>query len=131
MPEGIKFGTATYALHHNKVYFPGSFSFIPARWILNETAGITTISIAPRAAFAPFSLGARASIAKTLAYLEMRIVLAKMVYKSNIRGVKGNFLGERNPDLKCGRKEKDQFQMRDAFVALKDERMVQNRKRIE
>ena len=106
MQEGIKFGIATYALHHNKVYFPNSFNFIPTHWILNETAGITTISIAPRAAFAPFSLGARASIAKTLAYLEMRIVLAKMVYQFDIRGVKGNFLGKGEPGLGVGKEGK-------------------------
>lgn len=132
LPEGTKIGTAIYALHHNKLYFPNPFSFNPDRWILNETAGITADSIvAARAAFAPFSLGTRACIGKNLAYLEMSIVLAKVVYQFDIRGMKGDILGEGNPDFVWGRKEKGQFQMRDAFVALKDGPVVQIRRRIE
>ncbi|MCJ1396735.1 hypothetical protein MMC18_009627 [Xylographa bjoerkii] len=127
--EGTKVGTAMYALHHNEFYFPEPFFFSPERWILDEKAGVTNESLAAaRSAFAPFSIGARGCICKTLAYLEMSVPMARVIYQLDIGKVEHDTLGEGAPSLGWGR-NRSQFQMKDAFIALRDGPIVQFRRR--
>ncbi|CAI7661785.1 unnamed protein product [Penicillium palitans] len=72
-------GKTTLSVHHWATYRnPQNFrlpnQFIPERWIGDEFASDN------KAAFQPFSFGPRNCIGKNLAYHEMRLILAKVLY---------------------------------------------------
>ncbi|KAG0154582.1 hypothetical protein PDIDSM_150 [Penicillium digitatum] len=63
-----------WATYHNAKNFRQPNQFIPERWISDEFATDN------KAAFQPFSFGPRNCIGKNLAYHEMRLILAKVLY---------------------------------------------------
>lgn len=76
IPPGTHIGVNTYALQHNEEYFPEPFTFRPERFLEgSEQAGKLV-----RDAFAPFSLGVRGCMGKSMAYLEASLVLAKTLW---------------------------------------------------
>jgi cytochrome P450 len=83
-PQGSIVGVAAYAIHHNKNYFPEPFQFLPERWIAGGEFSADMIATA-RAAFCPFSLGPRGCTAKGVAYLEVMLTLAYMLFQYDIR----------------------------------------------
>ncbi len=85
-PGGTVLGVSIYALHHNEEYFPEPFKFLPERWIVDEAAGTTAEDVErAHSAFAPFSVGSRGCIGKNLAYMELSLALARMVWMYDIR----------------------------------------------
>lgn len=62
-------------------YMPQNFhrprDFVPERWLDNAPAEFANDD---KAAFQPFSIGNRNCIGKNLAYAEMRLILAKVIY---------------------------------------------------
>jgi hypothetical protein len=59
----------------------------------------------------------------------MQIVLAKMVFSFEVRQDPSNSLGGGSAALGSGRENPNQFQIYDAFVAMRDGPMVQFRER--
>ncbi|KAF5622875.1 Isotrichodermin C-15 hydroxylase [Fusarium sp. NRRL 52700] len=132
IPEGMKVSTASYCMHHNPDIYPEPFKFRPERWIVDEKNGYgvspESVSLA-ESAFMPFSAGPRGCVGKNLAYLEMSLALAKIVYHFEIRRDFSSNLGGGSPDAIEGRRTVDQYQLRDIFVAIRDGPMVQLAKR--
>ncbi|KAI0381178.1 cytochrome P450 [Hypomontagnella monticulosa] len=77
IPRGTIVGVNIYSVHYNEEYFPDPFTFRPERW-LDDTN--TT-----RDAFAPFSLGPRGCAGKAMAYLEISLVVAKIMWYFDFR----------------------------------------------
>ena len=76
VPEGTVIGVPIFTIHHNPAYFPDPFAYVPERWLhVDEEALATALS-----AFNPFSIGARGCIGKSVAYLELRLAIAKLVW---------------------------------------------------
>ena len=124
--RGINVGVSIYALHHNEDTYRDPQVFKPERWIVDEKNGITAQSVAAaESAFSPFSLGPRACPGKHLAYLEMTITVAKVLYRADVRAVEGSDIGAGSPDLIWGRRNKGQYQTQEWFVASKDGPLVQ------
>lgn len=59
--------------------FTRAEEFLPDRWLDGDTAS-PEFAHDDKAAFQPFAVGNRNCIGKNLAYAEMRLVLAKVVY---------------------------------------------------
>ncbi|KAG8409229.1 hypothetical protein J3458_019346 [Metarhizium acridum] len=74
IPRGVHVGVNTYSLLHNDEYFPEPFVFKPERW-LDAASGQ-----ANKDAFAPFSLGARGCLGKSVAYMGTSLVIAKTLW---------------------------------------------------
>jgi cytochrome P450 len=74
VPPGTIVSTNFYATTRDPRYWTQPESFIPERWL--EGSGYTDLKEASR----PFSLGPRACLGINLAYMEMRIILAKAVW---------------------------------------------------
>lgn len=110
IPAGKDVAVCTYALHHNESYFPDSFAFRPERFL--DGSGCDNIS-----AFAPFSLGPRSCLAKPLAYLELSLALARLVYMMDFEAV--NAVGEGGPRMGAGRERLEEFQIVDMFSSNK------------
>ncbi|KAF5240860.1 hypothetical protein FANTH_9381 [Fusarium anthophilum] len=130
--EGMRISTATYCMHHNPDIYPEPFDFRPERWIVDKKDGCgvspESVSLA-ESAFMPFSTGPRGCVGKNLAYLEMSLTLAKIIYNFEIRRDHSSDLGGGSPDAVKGCRVVDQFQLRDIFVAIRDGPMVQLAKR--
>lgn len=116
IPEGTYFGVNTYALLHNEKYFRNPFAFKPERWLEGAAPGD-----ANREAFAPFSLGIRGCLGKSIAYLGTSLVMAKTLW---------HFDFEMSPRIKVSNPYKteleapmfgsDEFSFRDNFSASHD-----------
>lgn len=126
VPEGTSIGVSLYSLHHNGEIFPEPFSFKPERWIPSVEAGVTAASVGTYdSAFAPFSTGLRGCPGKNLAYLEMSVTMAKLLFLSDVRAVEGNDLGAGKANLMWGRKDTAHFQTWDVFVSIREGPIVQ------
>lgn len=73
IPSGVVVSVDHWTTKHDERYWKEPYSFIPERWIDESFCDIKQAS-------QPFSLGPRSCLGINLAYLEMRIILAKMVY---------------------------------------------------
>lgn len=142
-PAGTIVGTSAYAIHHSESYYEDPFSFKPERWIATATitddhSSITTTTpvsaesvTAARSAFCPFSLGSRGCIGKAMAYAELSIALGRVFWLYDVRAKEGDRTGEGDPESKeFGRRRKDEYQTRDAFVAARDGPIVEFRARM-
>ncbi|KAI1117374.1 cytochrome P450 [Nemania sp. NC0429] len=76
IPPGTHIGVNTYAIHHNEAYFPEPFTYRPERFLEKNS---TTRGLMKNA-FVPFSIGSRACMGKSMAYLEASLVLARTIW---------------------------------------------------
>lgn len=129
-PPGTVIGTPHYAIHHNDTYYPEPFTFNPSRWIEASDTTDASVQLA-QSAFCPFSIGPRGCVGKTMAYAEMKILLARMTWLYDMRLSEGSTLGEGNPALGLGRARKDEFQLYDWFAARVNGPMVEFKRRQE
>lgn len=128
-PAGTLLSTAFWAQQYNKDYYPQPMKFSPERWIVGEQ-GSTEESVAlAESAFCAFSTGSRGCVGKNMAWLEMRIVLAKALWKYMIVQDPTDNLGGGSPSDRPGRQVKDQYQVYEIFVANRKGPMVQLKER--
>ncbi|KAI0886384.1 cytochrome P450 [Annulohypoxylon maeteangense] len=125
IPPGTQVGVNLYALHHNEEYFPDSYSFIPDRWI-TQASSDNPESEAARArmqeAFVPFLVGSRSCAGKAMAYCEISIVIAKLLWHFDFESAPGDLgkLGEGTPGSTDGRGRASEYQLYDCNSATHD-----------
>ncbi|KAI2626605.1 isotrichodermin C-15 hydroxylase [Hypoxylon sp. NC1633] len=104
VPEDTTIAVWQWAINHNSEYWSDPYSFEPERW----TGGDSRFSNDRLDAAQPFLLGHRGCIGQTLAYAEMRLILARIVYAFDLRlsdeskdwiNVQKNYLLWEKPDL--------------------------------
>lgn len=129
-PPGVNVSIAYYCLSHNKDIYPEPHKFRPERWIVDEKEGTTEedVAVAESGACA-FSMGSRGCPGKYLAWIEMSIVLAKLVYMFDTREDPNKAVGGGAPGKGRGRENPDIYQTYDVFVSLHDGPMVQFKRR--
>lgn len=127
-PAGVDIGVPGYSIHHNEKYYPNAFSFKPGRWLSPNSSPDPNLTLA-RSAFCPFGVGRTSCVGKYLAYQEMAISLARMVWLFDMRLKPGSTLGEGHEGLGEGRMRKGEFQLYDKFVSTHDGPLVQFRPR--
>lgn len=147
-PEGTVVGVPIYALHHNERYYTDASAYKPERW-LNETDMLhgdaeksddmkgeeEKHSIArAQSAFTPFSIGPRGCIGKGIAYLELSVALARVLWLYDLRLAPGYEEEgvDRSKDQRdgfgngvSGRQQNQEYGLRDCFVAEKQGPWVQ------
>lgn len=129
-PAGLNVSTGLYCLSYNKDIFPEPFEFQPERWMADEDSDVSDDSVAlAESGFCAFSHGSRGCPGKNLAWLEMSIVMAKVIYNFEMRQDTSNLVGGGSVDGKAGRRNVEQYQTYDAFVSLRDGPMVQFKRR--
>lgn len=130
VPEGTQITTCRYSLHHNESVFPDPFVYRPERWIMDEKGGVSAAVVArTESAFSPFSFGSQACVGKNLTYLELTIALARLLYLPDVNVPGGNTVDMGAPDLMWSRRNKNQFQVTDFFIAGKQGPMAQFKRR--
>ncbi|KAL1861358.1 hypothetical protein Daus18300_008889, partial [Diaporthe australafricana] len=80
IPDGVVVSTENYALSRDPRYWIDPESFRPERWIGQGLGD-------DKRAFQPFSTGPRACLGLNLAYLEMRVTLAKILFMYDLEMV--------------------------------------------
>ncbi len=73
IPEGVEVSSANWQLGHDPRYWKDPWSFKPERWIGEGCGDKTNV-------YYPFGYGPRSCIGEALAYMELRIILASMVF---------------------------------------------------
>ncbi|KAH7354879.1 cytochrome P450 [Rhexocercosporidium sp. MPI-PUGE-AT-0058] len=81
---GIEIGVPVYALHHSERYFTNAEDYKPERWMTAEGTSDEEQAL-QKAAFSPFSVGPRGCAGKNMAYLELTTVIAKLIWRYNLR----------------------------------------------
>ncbi|XPT03176.1 hypothetical protein M3J09_012277 [Ascochyta lentis] len=115
LPKGTNIATCIYSIHRNPAYFANPKEFRPERWL--ENLGSDPQADLARRAFSPFSVGSRGCIGKNLAYMEMTILLALLMYKADWEipeGLLGK-VGESDPE-----KGLLDFKLKGHFTSEKD-----------
>lgn len=87
IPPGTQVAISQYSVQHDESLFPEPYQFKPERW-LTAGAGEGAVDaaeqrerlLAMRRAFAPFSIGERACAGRSMAWLEMRLVIARTLW---------------------------------------------------
>ncbi|KAK1961873.1 cytochrome P450 [Colletotrichum sublineola] len=80
VPEGTTVSIYQWAMYHSEKNFHDSFSFRPERWLQDPAFASDN-----REAFQPFHTGPRNCIGKNLAYFEMRLILARVLWNYDIK----------------------------------------------
>ncbi|EWY79383.1 hypothetical protein FOYG_17461 [Fusarium oxysporum NRRL 32931] len=80
VPSGTVLNIWQWAMYHHPDNFTMQDSFVPERWL-----GDKRFINDRKDAFQPFSHGARNCIGRNLAYAEMRLILARLLWNFNIK----------------------------------------------
>ncbi|KAL7267865.1 hypothetical protein RUND412_009531 [Rhizina undulata] len=115
-PEGVDLGVSSYTLHRNPLYYPSPYEFNPSRW-LNEDGEMA----GDFSAFATFSIGSRGCIGKRLAYIEIQLVLARLVWGFEMKYISGGVDGRVN--------DGDQYMLIDNLTSARHGPVVEFSKR--
>lgn len=126
VPAGMDVGVPTYALHHTQKYWPNPHEFQPERWLNGPSAE-------QKAAFIPFGAGRTACVGKYLAYQEIGIIVARLLWLFDIRIAPDSDAAPRKKapfwETSWGRQRKGEFQMRDVFTSTHEGPSLQFRRR--
>ncbi|PVH68922.1 cytochrome P450 [Cadophora sp. DSE1049] len=119
VPKGTEVGVSAYAIHHNASCYPEPFLYNPTRWIRSKDSQSDGIDLA-HFAFCPFSAGTRGCLGKSLAYAELSLALARIVFVYDMRVEPIQFrvqspAGERD----FGRHKTMEYKLRDAYIGMK------------
>lgn len=117
---------------YNKEVYPSPYKFRPERWLTTEEdpegSSPDEVELA-ESGHCAFSTGTRGCVGKNMAWMEMQIVLGKMVYNFEMKQDSSNPLGGGGANLREGHREAEQYQLYDAFVAMRDGPMIQFKER--
>jgi cytochrome P450 len=132
IPEGLHVSTGLYCLSYNKDSYPEPFNFRPERWIVadNERDGSSAEEVAlAESGFCAFSYGSRGCVGKNLAWLEMRVVVAKLIWMFEVKPDPTNRLGGGDPNGRPGRQCENQYQPYKLFVSNRNPPLLQIKER--
>lgn len=128
-PAGTVVGVAAWAQTRNEVY-RDPLVFRPERWIVDTASGVTEENISLcRNNFHIFGRGPGSCPGKNMALLEMMLTVAKTLHRLDVRKAVGDTLGEGSPDQQWGQRDRNIFQMQDAYISILQGPTVQFRKR--
>jgi cytochrome P450 len=125
IPAGIDVGVPPYSIHRNEMYYPDAWAYKPERW-LPHADGIVSAKLA----FFAFGLGSMNCSGKNVAYLAMKLAMAKLFYQYDVKVPDDvGLVGGGRVDGEAGRSREGEFQIIDWMVGYRDGPIVQFRKR--
>ena len=130
IPKGYDVGVGIYAIQHNPLYYPDPFNYKPERWIVGGSTSKESVDLA-RSAFSAFSIGPVGCVGKNLAYLELMLTMARVMWTLDIKNMAKDDMEA--PKEKYLRNYKDhcesEYWLRDRFTSWKDGPMLSFRVR--
>lgn len=136
IPQGYDVGVGIYAIQHNPIYYPDPYTFTPERWLVSETHPQDSVDLA-RSAFSAFSIGPVGCVGKNLAYLELMVTMARVLWTLDIKDVSNDDGGGMLEAPKKKQKYLSEYEkhatseygLRDRFTSWKDGPMLSFRVR--
>ncbi|KAF2839020.1 cytochrome P450 [Patellaria atrata CBS 101060] len=84
IPTNTYVGIPHFAAYHDATHFASPFRFTPERWL-----GDAAFEKDLHPVFQPFSMGGRNCIGQALAWVEMRLVIARLIYNFDMKKAEG------------------------------------------
>ena len=131
IPQGYDVGVGIYAIQHNPIYYPNPYTFTPERWIEGGSYTHDSIDLA-RSAFSAFSIGPVGCVGKNLAYLELMVTMARVLWTLDIKDMTddGTLEGPKEKySAKYENHARSEYALRDRFTSWKDGPMLSFRVR--
>ncbi|KAF2878581.1 cytochrome P450 monooxygenase-like protein [Massariosphaeria phaeospora] len=129
-PQGVVIGSAHWAMGHNEDIFGDPGRFRPERYIPSEATGVTEDDVHRiKSYYKPFLIGPTNCVGQNVAVAEMALIIAKTMFRFELRAAPGDTLGAGHPSLGWGRRDERQFQVSDAYITVHDGPILQFRKR--
>jgi cytochrome P450 len=129
-PPGVLVGCAHYAMGRNEAVFGDPTRFRPERYISSEARGLTVEDVnRVRSYFQPFMIGPTNCVGKNIVMAEMALIIGRTLFRLEVRAVPGEDLGAGHPGLGWGRRDREQYQVTDAYITVHRGPMVQFRPR--
>ncbi|KAI5925712.1 cytochrome P450 [Camillea tinctor] len=93
LPGGTRVSIQAYTMNRDANYFHQPSRFLPERWLSEATTNPKSPFFTDkRHALQPFSVGPRSCMGQHLAWAEMRLIMAKLVWNFNFEAVEGKML---------------------------------------
>lgn len=94
VPGGVSVSVNGWAASHNPINFRDCDSFIPERWLDDAYASDH------KKAMQPFSLGPRGCIGKNLSYMEMRLIVSRLLWNFDVESTDGAWQWDPTGEMK-------------------------------
>lgn len=119
-PDGSRLSTGMYCLSYSEDIYDEPFEFRPERWVVGR-AKVARSShesvVRAESAACAFSAGPRSCVGKSLAWLELRIVIAKTLWVFKVTEDSSNPAGGGKVGKRSWRGRNEQYQTYDIFVS--------------
>lgn len=101
VPGGTSVAVSSWAAAHNPANFVDCDTFVPERFLEEDDADYDPKYAADiKKAMRPFSLGPRGCIGKNLSYLEMRLILTRLLWNFDIESTDGAWQWDPDGEMK-------------------------------
>lgn len=110
-----------YAIHHHPDYFADPHRFLPERWLSGTPAHAEQLS-KPGPAMAPFGIGSRNCPGRSMALLNVSLVIARAIWLYDFRKADGKLgrVGEGSPTAPKGRQRVNEFQLQATITSMSE-----------
>lgn len=136
---GTDLGIPHYSMHRNEEIFTDPLVYNPERWLDSTSlaaekrgggeGGNLRAGAGQALGFTPFGAGRSACIGKYMAYQEVSYIIARLLWKFDVRMDASNPIGEGTGTGLEGRGRKDEFQLFCRFVSEQRGPMLKFRQR--
>jgi cytochrome P450 len=130
--EGVVVGVPLWSLSRNEDVWGDAERFRPERWIVSDHEdGFNSVEEVNRLkrSYHPFSKGVGACLGQKMAMLQICIIVARTLWRYDVKNAEGQNVGEGKPELGWGRRNRGHMQFRDAYIGLREGPIVQFKKR--
>ncbi|KAH7412370.1 cytochrome P450 monooxygenase-like protein [Phaeosphaeria sp. MPI-PUGE-AT-0046c] len=127
-PAGTIVGCAPWSMGRDEEVYGDAMTYRPERWIAASKNGSLIDDDYVRSIkkqFHPFSMGSRDCAGRNLAMLELLLVCARTVWKTDIRLAPGDTTGQGRPELGWGQDSRHHYIVKDSFLCLKNGPVLQ------
>jgi cytochrome P450 len=128
--QGVVVGCSNWAMGRNEQVFGDPTRFRPERYIISEGTGVTVEEVNRiKSCYQPFLIGPTNCVAKNVAMVELALIIARTLFRLDLRAAPGEHLGAGHSSLGWGRRDENQYQITDAYITVRDGPILQFRKR--
>ncbi|ORX93613.1 benzoate 4-monooxygenase cytochrome P450 [Clohesyomyces aquaticus] len=131
-PAGTVVGCAAWSMGRDKHVYGDAEIYRPERWIpSSESEGCNTAAdvLKLKKAFHPFSIGAMNCAGQNLATLELLLVSARTVWKTDFRLAPAKGTVDDQQGMGWGQRYSQQYVVKDAYLCFKDGPSLQFKRR--
>jgi cytochrome P450 len=132
-PSGTVVGCSAWSMGRDEAVYGDANTFRPERWIVSNHPDTLNSEDQVRNLkenFHPFSRGSFDCAGRNVALLELLLVCARTIWKTDIQVAPGFSDGEGRPELGWGQRSRNQYMVKDAFLCLKEGPILQFRPRL-